>query len=656
MQKRFTISMQRKLVVLFLLVLLAFVGLGVRLFLIGRDQGQAYSMKVLSQQAYDNQTIPYKRGQILDSKGTVLADSQLVYSVIVDAYQILDKEYYLEPTLDELQRLGIDREEIARYIREQPASRYYIALKNLPYQKRKEFLDRIEAGAAQEEENDVPQRERHYDNVRGIWFDPSYIRTYPLGELACDVIGFANNNNVGMAGLEEYYNDTLNGVAGRQYGYLDDSLNMDWITHDARDGNTLQLTIDANIQRIVEKHLKAFNEEHKNDYRKHSNGAYDLGCIIMDVNTGAVKAMAGYPFYDLNNPYDTDALIGAQVLNEKDEPTSKSLTAEDLETMPDEEKARYLNYLWKNFCIAYPFEPGSTGKLITVAAGLETGKIKEDDEYYCNGFMQVADAKIYCHNVNGHRFLNLGEAVERSCNVYMMNIITKIGAETFAEYQNVFNLGLKTNIDLAGEARTDALLQPADQMGPVDLATNSFGQNYEITMIQFMSAFCSIVNGGYYYQPYVVDKIISENGAVISKTEPKVIKRTISEATSAKMRKYCEMVVMTGLGTGEYGRPYGYAIGGKTGTAETLPRGNDEYISSFMAFAPVDDPQVAIYVVVNRANAKKQGNHRLPCEICRDILQEVLPYMGIYMDQPVTQEEAEILKKKGLEITYQKGN
>ncbi len=656
MQKRFTISMQRKLVVLFLLVLLAFVGLGARLFFIGRDQGQAYSMKVLSQQAYDNQTIPYKRGQILDNKGNVLADSQLVYNVIVDAYQVLDKEYYLEPTLDELQRLGIDREEMERYIREQPASRYYIAMKNLPFQKRKDFLDRIEAGSAEEEENNVPRAERHFDNVRGVWFEAGYIRTYPQGEMACDVIGFATNNNVGMAGLEQYYNDTLNGVAGRQYGYLDDSLNMDWIIHDAKDGNTLQLTLDSNIQRIIEKHLKAFNDKYAHTYRKNGNGAYDVACIVMDCNTGAVLGMAGYPFFDLNDPYNTDALIGSPVLNEKDQPTRKALTAEDIDAMEDQEKARYLNYLWKNFCIAYPFEPGSTGKLITVAAGLETGKISEDEQYYCNGFMQVADAKIYCHNTKGHRFLNLGQAVERSCNVYMMNIITEIGAETFSEYQNVFNLGLKTNIDLAGEARTDALLQPADVMSPVDLATNSFGQNYEVTMIQFMSAFCSIINGGYYYQPYVVDKVISENGTVISKTEPKVIKRTISAETSAKMREFCEMVVMTGLGTGEYGRPYGYAIGGKTGTAETLPRGNDEYIASFMAFAPVKDPQVAIYVVVNRVNDKKQGNHRLPCEICRDVLQEVLPYMGIYMDQPVTAEEAAILKKKGLEITYKKGN
>ena len=183
-QKRFTISMQRKLVVLFLIVLAAFVGLGARLFFIGRDQGQAYSMKVLSQQAYDNQTIPYKRGQILDSKGTVLADSQLVYSVIVDAYQILDKEYYLEPTLDELQRLGVDREEMAQYIREQPASRYYIALKNLPFQKRKEFLDRIEEGIAREDEEKIPQKDRHFDNVKGVWFEAGYTRNYPLGDVA----------------------------------------------------------------------------------------------------------------------------------------------------------------------------------------------------------------------------------------------------------------------------------------------------------------------------------------------------------------------------------------------------------------------------------------------------------------------------------------
>ncbi len=643
--------MQRKLVVLFLLVLLAFVGLGARLIMINRDQGQAYSMKVLSQQAYDNVTIPFKRGQILDAKGTVLADSVLVYNVIVDAYQVLDDEAYLEPTLNELQRLGIDRDAMERYIREQPASRYYIAMKNLTYQKRKEYLERIEEGIRDENDRKVPQEERYFSNVRGIWFEPGYTRTYPQNELACDVIGFANTNNVGMTGLEQYYNDILNGVQGRQYGYLDESLNIDWTTHDAKDGCTLQLTLDANIQSIVQKHLKAYNDRYANAVRKGGNGAYDVGCIVMDVNTGSIKAMAGYPFFNLNDPYNTDILVGSPVLDDTDQPTKKVLTQKDIDAMDDQEKARYLNALWTNYCISVPYEPGSTGKLYTVAAGLESGKISEDEEFYCPGFKEVDGVRIACHNT--HRFLDLAHAVERSCNVYLMNIVEEIGKETYCDFRSTFNIGLKTGIDLAGEARTDSLLIPEETMSRVDLATNSFGQNYNVTMIQMAAGLSSLINGGYYYQPHVVDRIYSADGAVVKKVEPKVIKRTISEATSAKMREYCEMVVMTGLGTGGTARPYGYSIGGKTGTAETLPRGNEEYVVSFYGFAPVDDPQVAVYVVINRANQKRQGNHSLPCNIVREIMQEVLPYMNIYMDQPVTEEEREVLEQKGLEITYQ---
>ena len=264
--RRFTISMQKRLVVLFLMVMTAFVLLAFRLILIQRDNGRSYTMQVLSQQAYENKSLPYKRGKITDIKGTVLADSQLVYNVIVDASQMLEKEEYLEPSLNALTRLGIDKEEIRTYIMAHPGSQYYIARKNLPYQDKQNFdkqnAEGIEAEKAErqalkekaeKEGKDADAIEYpplEYSNIKGIWFEDSYIRTYPGGPLAADVIGFTVGDNIGTYGLEEYYNDTLNGIPGRTYGYVDQSLNQEQTTIEPTDGNNLVLTLDANIQSI----------------------------------------------------------------------------------------------------------------------------------------------------------------------------------------------------------------------------------------------------------------------------------------------------------------------------------------------------------------------------------------------------------------------
>lgn len=651
--KKFTISMQRKLAVLFLIVLLAFIGLGVRLFLINRDRGQAYTMQVLSQQAYANTTIPYKRGRIVDAKGTVLADSQLVYNVIVDSKQILEKDAYLEPTLDALESLGIDRDTIREYITTHPDSQYYIAKKNLSYQTRSDYLQSVEDGIQKEKDDRIPSSERTYSNITGIWFEGSYSRFYPHGELACNVLGFSNSSNVGTGGLEEYYNETLNGVAGRQYGYLDESLNMETTTIDAQDGNNLTLTLDANIQSIVQKYLDAFNEEYKDNVHD-GNGSNNAACIVMDVNSGAVLAMAGSPFYDLNSPSGLAALEGMPKLDSADEATDEYLSYADILSMSDEDKPRYLNALWNNFCVSSYYEPGSTAKPFTVAAGLETGTVRTDDTFECEGYLEVDGFKIHCHNIYGDGLLTVGEAVERSCNVALMKMAFQEGKENFTKFQNIFNFGLKTGIDVADEARTDQFVNDAS-MSDATLATNSFGQNFDATMIQMITGFCSLINGGNYYQPYLVSKITSPSGATISTTEPKVLKKTVSEETSALIREYTLQVVEGENGTGSTARPAGYRIGGKTGTAETLPRGNGEYVVSFMGYAPAEDPQIAIYVVVNRPNVKEQDDAKYATGIVRNILTEVLPYLNIYMTEPVTDEEKKELDALGLEVTYDPG-
>ena len=648
--KRFTISMQNKLVVLFGIVLLALVGLGAQLFRINRDNGQTYSMQVLSQQAYENQTIPFKRGKILDSKGTVLADSQLVYNVIVDSKQILQKDVYLEPTLDALESLGVNRNRIKEYITNHASSQYYIALKNLPYQDRKAYLEKVAAGIAQEKEKKIPAAQRKYDNIKGIWFESGYQRFYPHGDLACDVLGFSGSGNVGTGGLEEYYNDTLNGVVGRKYGYLDEGLNMEQTMIEAKDGNNLVLTLDANIQSIVQKCLNEFNDAFQNQYRE-GLGANNAACIIMDCNNGEVLAMAGTPFFDLNHPSDLAALWGMPKLDENDEPQDGYLTYTDLLTMTEEDKPRYLNALWRNFCISDYYEPGSTAKPFTVAMGLDTGNVSDSDTYYCGGYKMIDGFKIQCHNRDGDGWLTTGEAVEYSCNVALMEMAEKIGKDNFTKFQNVYNFGLKTGIDLADEARTDQFVSDATMTNSM-LATNSFGQNFDVTMIQMLSGFCSLINGGNYYEPHIVKKITSASGTTLKTIEPRILKKTVSESTSAHIRDYTVMVVEGHDGTGITARPAGYRIGGKTGTAETLPRGNDEYVVSFIGYAPVNDPQIACYVVVDRPNVEEQDNPMYATAIFRNVMEEVLPYMGIYMSEPVTDTERERLDRKGLEVTY----
>ena len=633
--QKFTSKMQKKLVVLFMLVLLAFAGLFYRLYTITRDNGEKYKKQVLSQQEYDSTTIPYKRGSILDANGSVLAASEKVYNVILDSVAITDKEEYLEPTLSALaSELGIETAGVRSYIAQNSeTSRYHVLAKRLTYEEIAGFLEAQEAEGSK---------------IKGIWFEEEYTRVYPGNTLACDIIGFTTNDNVGQYGLEEYYDDVLSGIPGREYGYLNDDSALERTTIAAEDGNSIVSTIDANIQSIVEKYLLKFNEEYKDNYRP-GNGANNVGCIIMEVDTGEILAMASYPNFDLNNPRDTSALIGMPVLDDKGNKTGEYLTQESLDAIENEQLMYLqLDALWKNFCIADTYEPGSVAKPFTVAAGIESGSIIGTESYLCEGSLHVGDHDIDCHNTYGDGVLTVQQGIERSCNVVMMRVGQAMGTDTFAEFQHAFNFGLKTNIDLQGEARTASLIYTKDNMGPTDLATNTFGQTFNTTMIQTITGFCSLINGGYYYEPHMVSKIVSPSGATVENIEPRVLKQTISETTSDTIVEFCNTVVTGEYGTGKTARPAGYMIGGKTGTAETLPRGNNEYVVSFMGYAPADDPEIAIYVVVDRPNVRYQDDAKFATRIVRNILTEVLPYMGIFMTEELS--EKEIAELEALEI------
>lgn len=612
------IRYHRKIGVLMLVVLLLFVLLSVRLIYINTEEGENYKRQVLSQQRYDSTTIPYKRGDILDTKGTVLATSEKVYNIILDTKVLNEKKEIekIEPTLEALEDcFGLDSNEIEKYMEEHPTSQYYILKKQLTYEEISPYIEIRDA-----KDSNISKK--------GIWFEDEYKRIYPNNTLACDVIGFTGKDNTGMYGLEEYYSDVLNGTNGREYGFLNEDSDLERTIIPAMDGYSIQTTIDANIQSIVEKYILEFNESHKDEVRE-GLGSNSTACIIMEVDTGKVLAMASYPTYDLNNPYDISAYYTEQEIAKMKEEDTYNET---------------LNDIWKNYCINETYEPGSVSKLFTVAAGLETGSMTGNEHYTCNGYIEVGGYKIKCHNRYGDGVLDVEQAIAQSCNVALMQMAFQLGKSNFLVYQQLFNFGLKTNIDLAGESRTASLVHSAETMGETELATSSFGQGFNVTMIQEITAFCSLINGGNYYEPHMVERIISSDGTTVETIQPRVLKQTVSEETSQKIIQYCNAVVTSG--TGKTARPAGYSIGGKTGTAQTLPRGNGEYVVSFLGYAPSDDPQIAIYVVVDRPNVFYQADAKLATQLVRSILSDVLPYLNIYMTEELSEKEQKELEEK----------
>ena len=627
--KTFKKILREKLGVMIIIILLAFGGLCVRLVYITRDNQESYQKKILTQQRYDSTTLPFKRGTITDRNGTILAVSEKVYNVVLDCKVMLDDERSKEPTLSALAEcFGLSRSDLDAYVENNPNSQYYVLKKRLTYDEISPFLDKEKEVAAEATEfNKTADSDNQKGVINGVWFEEEYTRRYPNNSLACDVIGFTGTDNNGTYGLEEYYNDELNGTNGREYGYLNDDATLERTTIAAVDGHSLVSTIDANIQAIAEKYILQFNEEYR-DAAREGAGSYNTGCIIMNPNNGEILAMASYPSYDLNNPKDLSAYYTEEEIKEM----------QDNNTYYDT-----LNQLWRNFCISDTYEPGSTAKTITIATGLETGKITGNETYQCAGGLQVADHYIRCNVRSGHGTLDVSGALEQSCNVALMEMGEAIGVKTMIKYENIFNLGLKTNIDLAGEARTASLVYNESTMGESELATSSFGQGFNVTMIEMAAAFSSIVNGGYYYEPHVVSKITNSTGDTVRNIEPRVLKQTISETTSAQMRQYLYAAVAEG--TGKSARPAGYAIGGKTGTAEKVPRDHKLYVVSFIGCAPADDPQIVIYVVVDEPNAEGQGQAHatFATGIVKNILSEVLPYMHIGMTEEMTiAEQAEV--------------
>lgn len=594
--------MKIKLVGVFTAIVLAFVFLTGRAAALNLTKGDEYQKQVMSQMRSGSQTIPFKRGDILDTNGTALATSERSYNVILDVAGLLEtKTTYqnkrINATVEALvSAFGLDEPELREILQDQADSRYVILKSNVDYETGRDFQSQMDQNA----------------DIVCVTLEDSYVRTYPYGTLASDVIGFTSSGNVGTIGLEAYYNSELNGTDGKRTGYLSSGSSSESVIQSPTDGNSIVTTIDANLQAIVEKHILALNDRLRdNDHE--GEGTKNTAVIIMDPNTGAILAEASYPNFDLNNPRDL----------------SEYYTTEEQEAMTDEERLDTLNALWRNFCVSDTFEPGSTMKPFTMAAGFETGKLTGNETYVCTGsysYEGVANP-VSCIATNGHGTETLKQVLENSCNVGMMQIAEVLGADDFCRYQHLFGFGEYTGIDLPGEGDTSNLLYSADNMKPIDLGTNSFGQNFNVTMTQLAAGFCSLINGGNYYEPYLVKEIRNANGDVVETKTPVLARKTVSQETCDILKDYMYGVVQEGSGTSA--QVEGYAIGGKTGTAEKLPRSEGKNLNSFIGYAPQENPEVMIYVIVDEPNLAQQAASYLATGLAADIMEEAFPYLNI---------------------------
>lgn len=629
-QRKLTKKMKIKLAGVFGCSLLALVGLLVGITWINAKSGNKYTQQVLtqSQQQYTDTTVPFRRGSITDRNGTMLANSVKVYNLVLDCVEINNNDKYKDPTKAALEEyFDIEQDVVDGLLtnEETKDSRYQILKKEVTMDERRAFEESLEVPESKEEqealgEEEITRRQR----VKGVYFEDTYKRIYPLGSLACDVIGFTDAGDTATWGLEGYYNSTLNGTNGRTFGYLSDNSSLEQNIIDPVNGKNLTTTLDATIQEIVEKYISAFDRalsvgpNNKKNAKK--KGAENIAVIIQNPNNGEILAMASSGTYDLNNPRDL----------------SGSYTEYEIENMDDEETKEALFDMWKNYCVSQNFEPGSTFKPVVVASALESGAITEANRFICDGGEEIGEDYVRCAVYpDSHGSQSLGEVIQNSCNDGMMAIGRKMGTKLFLEYQKKFNFGTRTGIDLPSEET--GLLFSEDNMYEMELSTSAFGQGFNCTMIQEISAISAAINGGTYYQPHLVKEITDEDGKTVKNINPNVLKQPVSEEVSAKIREYMGLSVTNG--TSRSAKVQGYSMGGKTGTAEKLnekEKGN--YLVSFIGFAPLDKPEMVIYTVVDTPNVEKQASSTYAQYLSQAIMSEVLPYMNIYQDEPVVEE------------------
>lgn len=587
-KKIFTRGMRITLFAFYVIFVLVFFGLMFRIYMIDRNDGERYKKATLSQQSYSN-VLNYQRGSIKDRNNTTMALSLRKYNLVLEPRTLNANEKSKSVTIDAIaEHFSADRESLLAAVRDKPDSLYerFDELKELPG-------DIVESFQEKMKEKD--------SDISGVWFEETYIRNYPLGSVGCNLIGFmASDENGSNYGVEESYNNELSGTTGREYGYFDSEMKLQRTIREAKDGNSVILTIDANTQQIVEQQIAKFQKE--------GVGAKRVAVLIANIKNGEVLAMASDSTFDLNDPGNLSRMY------------SKS----EIASMSEEEQTENRLNMWSNFCIASAYEPGSTFKPFTVAAALDENLVRDSSSFTCKGVLKVADREIHCNATHG--IVDLRHSLMESCNCALMDISKRLGRENFYKYNQLYGFGQRTGIDLPGESA--GLIHPQEKLNPVELATSGFGQTQAVTMVQMMGAFASVVNGGDYYQPHVVKEIRNSEGDVVETMNPTVIRKTVSEDTSQKIRSILKDTVEEG--TASPAKVKGYSIGGKTGTAEKKGRNKKNYLVSFIGCTPAEDPEIGIYVVVDEPNTADQAHSTYATEFAAVIMKKVLPFLGQY--------------------------
>lgn len=605
--KKFNNVMRERVFLVSMLILVVSAFLVYQIAKIRQEKGEKYEKRTLSQQTYMSDPLVYRRGEILDRNNTKLATSVRVYDVIISPKDILEENDYREPTVNALvEYFGIERAEIDQILKDKAESQYRKIASDISKDKVDAFNEMLE----KEEKRCKKAKEKC--NIVGIWFEKNYKRIYPLKNLACKVIGNANSSNVAAFGLELQYTDVLNGVEGRRYGYYDEDSQVVTTVKAAENGNSIVTTLDANIQKKVEKQIKKF--------MNNVGAKKGVHALVMNPKNGEIYAMASNTSFDLNNAYDL-----SQVYSKK-----------ELNNISEKKRSELLSEMWKNFCVSDGYEPGSPYKVLTVASALEEGVVKDGDWFECDGgeMFQGMDKPIKC-NSSGHGSITLEQSLMKSCNDAMMRIAREMKRTTFAKYQDIFNMGKKTGIDLPGEIV--GVVHSEEKLNPVELATASFGQGGTANMLQIACAISSVINGGNYYKPHLVKEIVDEDGNVVEKIDPVLVRKTVSEQTSKLLRRYMRATVDDG--TAGEAKIKGYSIGGKTGTAEKIGRDKKNYLVSFIGASPMEDPEVVVYVIVDEPNVEDQAHSTYAQDVAKGIMKEIFPYLGIYPEESVQKKD-----------------
>ena len=561
---------RKKICVFFFCVLVCAVILLGRLVYLMIFRGDYYSKLATDLQQRERQ-IKAARGKILDRNGAVLAGNKSVCTISVIHNQIEEPEKVIQMLCKEL---GISEEKVRKRV------------------EKRSSIERIKSNVDKETGNRILAY-----GFAGVKVDEDYKREYPFDELGSKVLGFTGGDNQGIIGLETVYDEELQGTAGTILTTTDarggevDNIGEERVEPIA--GNNLRLTMDANIQKFAEQAAqKAFIQKE----------ADSVSILVMNPQNGEMLAMVDYPEFNLNEPF--------------------TLTETYADKGNDEQDA--LNQMWRNHCINDTYEPGSTFKIITASAALEEHVVSLEDRFHCPGYIVVEDRRIRCHKTTGHGAESFVEGIENSCNPVFINVGLRIGANRFYDYFKQFGLLQKTNIDLPGEAAT--IMHKREDIGLVELATVSFGQSFQITPIQLATTVASIINGGNRVTPHFGMQVEKADGTCVKKMEYEPQTGICSPDTSEKMRFLLEKVVSEGGGNKAYIE--GYSIGGKTATSQTLPRSANKYISSFLGFAPADDPQVLVLVIIRNPSGVYYGG-TIAAPVAKEIFENILPYLEL---------------------------